>query len=87
VCSLPDEVHKFKVVNASWNKSPYIKRKKALRLIEEHRAVFLSGDQIRLTDHPANRAAAKRSAQGYEMSRLTVEHVAHIPFVNPYKAL
>lgn len=85
-----------RVVNAPWNGSGYIKRKKAEFYLREGRAVLAGSarhpdrdqmiDQLRLiASHPDNVRAAKTAAVGYKAIRrtMTVEELAHIPMVRP----
>jgi hypothetical protein len=85
-----------RVVNAAWNGSGYIKRKKAEFYVKEGRAVFVGSarhpdrdemiDQLRLIDsHPDNIKAAATAALGYEAIRraMTIEELSHIPMVRP----
>jgi hypothetical protein len=56
------------VVNAVWNGSGFIKRKVANHYVADKRAAFLDTDCKQLVldmQHPANVAAAKRAAFGY----------------------
>jgi hypothetical protein len=85
-----------RVVNAPWNGSGYIKRKKAEFYLKEGRAVLVGSarhpdrdqmiDQLRLIDsHPDNVRAAKTAAVGYKAVRrtMTIEELAHIPMMRP----
>lgn len=75
-----------RVVNAVWNGSGYIKRKKADHYVKSGRARFVGPDQLRLLEfHPDNIAAASRAAVGYEsVERLMTEcELAHLPMARP----
>jgi len=86
-------------VNAPWNGSGYIKRKKAEFYVKEGRAVFVGTsrhpdrnemiDQVRLIDsHPDNIKAAATAALGYETIRrnMTLDELRHLPMVRPQMA-
>ena len=71
------------VINAPWNGSGYIKRKKAEFYVKEGHAIFVGSarhphrdemiDQLRLIEsHPDNVRAAKTAAFGYMAIRRTV---------------
>src|SRR5687767_5904444 len=81
-----------RVVNAAWNGSGYVKRKKADKYVKEGRAVFIGSvhhpdrnemiDQLRLIEsHPENIRAAASAAAGYEAIKrtMTLEELKHIP--------
>ena len=83
-----------RVVNAPWNGSGFIKRKKAEFYVTAGRAVFVGSardphrdeiiDQLRLREsHPDNVRAAKTAALGYNGIRrtMTIEELAHIPMM------
>jgi hypothetical protein len=85
-----------RVVNAVWNGSGYIKRKKADFYVKEGRAVFVGSvrhpdrdemiDQLRLIEsHPDNVRAATTAATGYESITRTMSlaELAHIPLMRP----
>jgi hypothetical protein len=75
-----------RVVNAAWNGSGYIKRKKADYYVKGGRAFFVCPDQLRLIQsHTANLAAASAAAAGYEsiMRTMTLDELAHIPIMRP----
>src|ERR1700674_2674518 len=58
-----------RVVNAIWNGSGYIKRKKADHYVKQNRGAFLDDkcDQLLLDmTHPENIAAARKASVGYE---------------------
>jgi hypothetical protein len=84
------------VVNAPWNGSGYIKRKKAEFYVKAGRAIFVGNaahpdrnemiDQLRLIDsHPDNIKAAATAALGYEAIRrnMTIEELSHLPMMRP----
>jgi len=75
---------RVQVVNSVWNGSDFISRKKADWLVSEGRALFLSSDQLRLTDDSRNRAAATRASEAYEAARIriTAEHLRHLSVCN-----
>ena len=86
----------MRVVNAVWNGSGYIKRKKADFYVKEGRAVFVGSvrhpdrdemiDQLRLIEsHPDNVRAATTAATGYESITRTMSlaELAHIPLMRP----
>ena len=78
-----------RVVNAAWNGSGYIKRKKADHYVKEARAVFVAPDQLRLIpSHPANLAAASSAASGYESitRTMTLAEMANLPMMRPSRA-
>jgi hypothetical protein len=88
-----------RVVNAPWNGSGFIKRKKAEFYLKEGRAILagsardLNRDQmidlLRLIDsHPDNVRAAQTAAVGYQAIRrtMTIEELAHIPMMRPQVA-
>jgi hypothetical protein len=75
-----------RVVNAAWNGSGYIKRKKANHYVKEARAVFVAPDQLRLIQgHPKNLAVAESAAAGYESitRTMTLDEQAHLPMMGP----
>jgi hypothetical protein len=88
-----------RVIDAPWNGSGYIKRKKAEFLVKEGRAVFVGSarhperdemiDQLRLNNsHPDNIRAARTAAFGYEAVQrtMTIEELPHIPMIRPMMA-
>lgn len=78
-----------RVVNAVWNGSGYIKRKKAEHYVKEARAVFVAPDQLRLIQgHPRNLAATASAAAGYESitRTMTLDEMAHLPMMRPGRA-
>jgi hypothetical protein len=83
-----------RVVNAPWNGSGYIKRKKAEFYVKEGRAVYVGSarhpdrdemvEQLRLLDsHPDNIQAAVTSAVGYEAIErtMTLNELRRIPMM------
>jgi hypothetical protein len=75
-----------RVVNAVWNGSGFIKRKKADRFVKEGRAVFVGTDQLRLIESdPRNLAAAAKAAAGYVAIRrtMTLQELKHLPVMRP----
>jgi hypothetical protein len=77
--------YQVKVVNAIWNGSGTIRRKKAEHYVLHGRAEWLGSEQVRmLMSHPANRAAAAEAAAAYESIQRTMsrEELAHLPVAN-----
>ncbi len=78
-----------RVVNAAWNGSGYIKRKKAHHYVKEARAIFVAPDQLRLIQgHPKNLAAGVSAAAGYKSitRTMTLDELTHLPMVRPSRA-
>ncbi len=85
--------NKIRILNPIRHGACWTGRNRAERYVRAGRAVFVSLAAIRFIETDArNIAAAKKAADaaaGYDDIRrtLTVDELAHIPFVNPHKAL
>lgn len=87
----PPGSKRVRITNPVLNKSPFIRLKDAERLVKQGRAVWVvPDDQLRLNDHPANRANAAEAAAGYARAAAvpvrTVAELRHIPMVQPKEA-
>lgn len=84
---------KIRILNPTQHGSCWTGRNRAERYVRTGRAVFVGRTAIRFVESdPRNIAATKKAADaaaGYDDIRriLTVEELAHIPLVNPHKAL
>jgi hypothetical protein len=86
----PDRIH---ILNPTQHASCWTGRNRAERNVRTGRAVFVGLAAIRFVESdPRNVAAAKKAADaaaGYDDIRrtLTVQELAHMPIMNPLKAL
>ena len=66
-----------------------MRRREAEHYARIGRGCFLSSDQFRLNDHPANEVQRRAAAAGYAtIARvMNLEELRHIPMVNGAKAL
>jgi hypothetical protein len=85
-----------RVVNPCWNGKPIMRRKDAEHYVLQGRAEWLvshkgATDQIRLLNHPSNRATRADSAQEYNRAAAVLirqpEELSHIPVLMPEIAL
>ena len=85
--------NKIRILNPTRHGACWTGRNRAERYVCTGRAVFVGLDAIRFIESDSrNIAAAKKAADaaaGYDDIRrtLTVEELAHIPIMNPHKAL
>lgn len=83
----------IRILNPTRHGARWTGRNRAERYVRTGRAVFVGLTAIRFIESdPRNIAATKKAsaaAAGYDEIRrtLTVEELAHIPIMNPHKAL
>jgi hypothetical protein len=83
---------KIRILNPIRHGARWTGRNRSERYVRTGRAVFVGVAAIRFIETDARNIAAKKAADaaaGYDDIRrtLTVDELAHIPFVNPHKAL